>query len=85
MFIAIDVKTFMPLDVYYERFEFLESLVKSSGREVEGEEVLLPGETRWKIHEKTQTEGISLEHETVLALQELANRTGIAVPWQEVT
>ncbi len=56
--------------------------IKMHGMEEHFDEVLVPGETRWRIFEKQKREGIELDSKTINALSELAHDVGVTTPWQ---
>lgn len=77
---ALDVSRFMPLETYYDRLEYLLEIVKSSHP---GQEVLLPGEVRWRNFRQNSRFGISLDSSAAQTLLELARPYGIVAPWQQ--
>jgi LDH2 family malate/lactate/ureidoglycolate dehydrogenase len=75
-FVAIDVATLMPLDVYYGRMEVLVEAL----RECEG--VMLPGEARWQARAAAEaTGGVELDGQTTAALGKLADTLQVVEPW----
>jgi len=77
VFIALDISRWMPLARYFERIETLATMVLAAG-----EDVRLPGEMRWHHWRKNSAEGLEYDETTQQALQELAARYQIAVPWR---
>ena len=80
-FIALDISKFMPLEDYYDRMAQLIGVLKEAKVMKDFHEILLPGETRWRILEKQKKEGIELDSKTINALSELAEKCGVASPW----
>ncbi len=56
--LALDIKRFMPMEGYYDRFESLVSVLKASGGAV-----LLPGEMRWANYRDSLAQGIEIDEE----------------------
>jgi LDH2 family malate/lactate/ureidoglycolate dehydrogenase len=80
-FIAIDVSRLMPLDLYYDRMDMLIGFVKESRPQRGVEEVLIPGETRWRIAEGHLAQGIYLDAGAIEALESMAQDWGVSTPW----
>ncbi len=81
LFMAIDIRKLMPLDEYFERIKKLIHIIKQV-KTMEGfDEVLIPGETRWRNFEKQKKDGIELEGRTVQVVSQVANELGVSVPW----
>jgi LDH2 family malate/lactate/ureidoglycolate dehydrogenase len=76
-FLALDISCFMDIETYYKRFEGLIAILKDSG-----DEVLLPGEIRWRTHAANLKRGIAVDRSTLVALAKLAQPFGIAPPEQ---
>jgi len=78
--IAIDVQKWMPMEAFYHRFETLIQLLKASSPE---DEVLLPGEVRWRNHRDNLLTGISIPRPMKKTLTELSDRYEIRTPWED--
>jgi LDH2 family malate/lactate/ureidoglycolate dehydrogenase len=78
-FIVIDIGKLLPIDEYYERIEQLVAIMKSSAVST-GDDVRLPGESRWKIMEKRLADGVPLESELVTELVDLAAAANVELP-----
>ena len=78
--IAIDVKKWMPMAEFYQRFEALIQLLKASSPEGE---VLLPGEIRWRNYKDNLVTGISIPPTMTKTLVELSDRYAIQSPWEK--
>ena len=76
--IAINIAKFMPLDDFYVRFEALIALLKASNPR---DEVLLPGEIRWKNYHHNSKSGIPFSPATISDLEAISKQYGITVPW----
>lgn len=82
LFMALDISKIMALDSYYSRIEQLIFIIKQS-RIMKGfDEILIPGERRWRCFEKQMKEGISLDKQTVNALNKLARELQVSPPWE---
>ena len=80
-FIAIDISRLMPLDLYYDRMNMLIGFIKESKPQRGVEEVLVPGETRWRMAERQSAEGICLDAEAIKVMESMARDWGISTPW----
>jgi LDH2 family malate/lactate/ureidoglycolate dehydrogenase len=80
-FIALDLAQFMPLPLYYERISQLIALIKAAGKAGGGEEVLIPGETRWRVFSEQRAKGVFIDQKTAAGLTSLALECGVSVPW----
>ena len=81
-FLAIDIARFLPLDTYYDRLETLIGIVTQSG--TSERPIRIPGQARWDACDRATRDGIPLEPSTARALEALAGRYGIPVPWTGV-
>lgn len=77
--LALDISKLMPLDAYYARIEGLIETIKSSNT---NNEVLYPGEQRWRIRDDNLTKGIPIAAGVAASLDELARPLGLEVPWR---
>lgn len=77
-FLVLDIRRWMAMDEFYDRFEMLIAMIKASG---EGREILLPGETRWKARKLNLETGIPLIAKTRQALVSLAVTAKVSHPW----
>jgi len=75
-FFALDVARFMEIEEYYARFEGLIDILKASNTK---QEVLLPGEIRWRNYDENLAGGIALDCKTIDALDRLARPFGVAI------
>ena len=82
LFIALDIRQMMPLDIYYDRMTQLVAFIKETKRLGETDEILLPGEKRWRIFRQQITEGIRLSTDCIEALNPLAYELGVSQPWK---
>lgn len=76
-FMAIDISKMMAMEDYYQRLETLISFIKTARPQNDTQEILLPGETRWRNYYEQLEQGISLEEKTVKVLNELGKRLKI--------
>ncbi|WP_338020408.1 Ldh family oxidoreductase [Roseovarius sp. SK2] len=76
--LAFDIKHWMPLEAYYDRFDAMASMIASSSPDGS---VRLPGEARWDALDRNSREGIEIEPETARHLEELAANLGMQTPW----
>ncbi|MBL4697896.1 MAG: Ldh family oxidoreductase [Phycisphaerales bacterium] len=76
--IAIDVEKWMSMAEFFQRFEALIVLLKASGT---ADEVLLPGEVRWRNYRENLVTGISIPMVIVKALDELSDKFDVSAPW----
>ncbi len=78
---AVDIEKWMPLDQYFTRMEDLIRYIKNARPQKGVEEILLPGERRWKLYEDHLENGIPLDLKAQDALTKLADELKIATPW----
>lgn len=81
LFIAIDIDKLIPLTQYYERMDTLIGFVKQAKPQPGFDEVLLPGETRWRNYQRYQQDGVPLSEEAISQLTHLAQKFSVPVPW----
>ena len=80
-FIALDITHFMPLPLYFTRVAQLLALIKAAGKAEDGEAVLIPGETRWRLFAEQKFHGIGIDQKTAASLTAVASEYGVATPW----
>lgn len=85
VFAAVSIGRLQPMENYLRRMEDLRGAIRESPRLDESEEIRLPGETRWRSAERSSREGIALPEETVKALEKVAGRAGVTLPWAAAT
>lgn len=74
--IAIDISSLLTRSEYDERMDLLIGTLTGSGQ------VRIPGDARGAAWDATQRRGgVELDDNTVLALQALADKYGVTVPW----
>ncbi len=81
LFVALDISRFMSLGCYYDRIERLSGFIKGSRRQKDIDEILIPGEIRWRNYEKQLKDGISLDSRAVESLITLAKELNVPTPW----
>lgn len=84
LFIAIDISRIIDMETYYGRMASLTSFVRGSKKQDGYDEILLPGEHRWRNYKQQLINGIELEQETFESLDTIAQELGILTPWQSV-
>ena len=80
--LALNVSRWMPMDMFYDRMDFLSQTVDASGGD---RTVRMPGDARWAALSDTQANGVTLEPATLSALESLAAEHGVTLPWKAVT
>lgn len=81
LFLAIDVSSLMPLEIYYDRIEGLVGYIKEAKKRDGIDEILLPGETRWRCYHQNVENGVPLGENIVNELQSLADELKLIPPW----
>ncbi len=81
LFISIDVAKVIDLELYYNKMDLLISYIKSAHKQLGIEEILIPGETRWRNYQRQLMEGIELAPTTITSLASIAQDLHISVPW----
>ncbi len=79
-FIAIDIASFIPLEVFKRRVDELVTYVKGAQLAEGFSEINIPGERSWKEKVFREKEGIPLDEATLEELQTLASELGIPFP-----
>ena len=82
LFLVIDISSIMPMELYYERIEDLIDYIKEAKKRNNIDEILLPGETRWRHYQQNLKNGIRLGDDLVNELQSLADEFNIMAPWK---
>jgi LDH2 family malate/lactate/ureidoglycolate dehydrogenase len=80
-FLAIDISRICPLDIYFDRLETLIGFIKKSKKRKGTNEILLPGETRWRNYAYQRKAGIKLTEETIEALYPLVKDFNLSALW----
>ncbi|MGB8953586.1 MAG: Ldh family oxidoreductase [Candidatus Aminicenantales bacterium] len=80
-FLAIDVTKMMPAELFYGRMDTLIGFIKGSRKQKGIDEILIPGETRWRCYQEQHSHGISLDEKAMKSLAEFAKDMKISPPW----
>lgn len=80
-FIAIDIVSFQPFEVFLSRVETLLGWIKGSSRMKGIEEIRFPGEIRARFAETYAAKGIPLPPETIAVLNTLGHK--LRIPWPD--
>lgn len=83
LFLVIDVSIIMHLELYYDRIEGLIGHIKEAKKRDNIDEILLPGETRWRNYQESLHHGVRLGDEVINGLQSLADEFNIMAPWKK--
>ncbi|WP_209124161.1 Ldh family oxidoreductase [Alkalihalobacillus sp. BA299] len=75
--LTIDIKQFISLDLYYAAIKQLVSYVKDSKKAEGTEEIYLPGEIEFLKEKSNKEQGVPMEEQTFLKLNELAKELNI--------
>ncbi len=75
--VAIDISRFMAIEDFYARFEALVGSIKASHPT---NEILLPGEIRWRNYHHNMKAGIRLGDTTRAAVEIICRETGVPFP-----
>lgn len=81
LFISIDISKAIEMERYYEKMDLLISYIKASKKQLGIEEILIPGETRWRNYQQQLAEGIELGPTTIESLESIAKDLNILTPW----
>ena len=75
--IALDIEAFMPFETFTNEIDNIWNVMKSS-RKMDGySDIRLPGENRHFLYEKNIKEGIEINNNTILMLNEMANTLNV--------
>lgn len=77
LMLTIDIKKFIPLDLYYNNLSELTSFIKNTKKSFNTSEVFLPGEIEYVKAKKNREKGIPISSKTYNDLTELAGELGI--------
>jgi LDH2 family malate/lactate/ureidoglycolate dehydrogenase len=80
MFLAIDVRRFMPVEEFTGRVEWLVDMVKSAAPATGYHEVLVAGDPEWRAEAERLRNGIPLGDGTWETLVQTGDRLGVAPP-----
>ena len=81
-FLAIDIPSIMPLEMYYDRIEDLITYIKEAKKREGVDEILLPGETRWHNYQQSIENGVRMSKNIKDELQSLGEEYKIKIPWK---
>jgi LDH2 family malate/lactate/ureidoglycolate dehydrogenase len=81
LFLAIDIAKMMHSENYFDRMDALIGFIKNAKKRKGVDEILMPGETRWRNYKRQLTEGIRLELNTIASLNTLAKELNVPLPW----
>jgi ureidoglycolate dehydrogenase (NAD+) len=81
LFISIDISKAIDMELYYHKMDLLISYIKAAQKQLGIEEILIPGETRWRNYQRQLVEGINLEPKTIESLESIAKDLNISIPW----
>jgi LDH2 family malate/lactate/ureidoglycolate dehydrogenase len=82
-YLAIDISSIIPLDLYYDHMAQLIEYLKNAQKRNGIEEILIPGETRWRNYQQSLNHGVRLGDDIVNGLQSLADEYNIMTPWKK--
>jgi LDH2 family malate/lactate/ureidoglycolate dehydrogenase len=80
-FLAINISSLMPLENYYDRMEALIGYIKESKKRNSRDEILYPGESRWRHLQQNAKEGVHIDNIIIEALVTQAKHLNLSVPW----
>lgn len=82
LLIALDISNIIPLEIYYERIADLTGFIKAARKMNTIDEILLPGETRWRHYQQNVEKGVPISDADINELNSLADTLGLIPPWQ---
>lgn len=77
---ALNVEGFMSPNEFLKRVDDLRENLKSLDTRPDADEILLPGERRYRIQEERREKGIPLDDEIIEQLRTLAAEVGLSLP-----
>lgn len=78
--VALNVEAFLGTDAFLKRVDALRESIKSLNTRPDADEILLPGERRYRTQEERKEKGIPLEEEVIEQLQSLADEVDVSLP-----
>ena len=79
-FLAINVSTLMPLDVFQSRMDGLVQEIHAAPKAEGSDRIYVPGEKEWEKREKALKAGIRLPSDVIQSLRRLSEHTGVPAP-----
>ena len=76
-FIAIDVNSMMPIQMFKDRMDRMIREIKEAPKVKGADRIYLPGEMEWERRDKALCEGMQLPGDVVMNLKGLAEDTGV--------
>jgi LDH2 family malate/lactate/ureidoglycolate dehydrogenase len=76
-FIAIDVNSMMPIQMFKDRMDRMIREIKEAPKVKGADRIYLPGEMEWERRDKALREGMQLPGDVVMNLKGLAEDTGV--------
>ena len=80
MFLAVDIRPFMPVEEFSARMQWLVDTVKSAAPAKGYDEVMVAGDPEWRTETERRSHGIPIGDGTWKTLLETAEKLGVAVP-----
>jgi LDH2 family malate/lactate/ureidoglycolate dehydrogenase len=77
LMITIDIKTFIPLELYYSSIKQLISFIKKSKKAEGVDQIYLPGEIEFVKEKNNREKGVPMQEQTFNKLNELAKELNI--------
>jgi LDH2 family malate/lactate/ureidoglycolate dehydrogenase len=79
-FILMDISKWMPIEEYYSLAEQFVQEIKQVPKAKRAEEILYPGERRYRTYQENLRRGVSLSEEVRLELLEVGKECGVIFP-----
>lgn len=77
---ALNIEAFLDTNEFFERIDALRENLKSLNTRPDADEILLPGERRFRTQEERRKKGIPLDDEIIEQLGTLADEVGVSPP-----
>ncbi len=81
-FMAINVDSFMPVDEFKERMDYMIRTLKSAPLHPDFKRIWVHGEKSWLTTQKRLKEGIPIYKKVMTSMKEVADRVGVEFPWK---
>lgn len=72
-FLALNVESLMPLDLFFDRVDALAAEIHQAPKALGAERIYLPGEMEWERRDRALAEGIRFPEDVLESLRALAN------------
>lgn len=81
-FMAINVESFMPVDEFKKRMDYMIKTLKSAPLHPDFDRIWIHGEKSWYTTQKRLRDGIPIYKKVMTSMKDVADRVGVKFPWK---